>query len=136
MSRRRMRTQKEWKVEMSGLASEEWPSRRSTRSAISLAALLVKVTARMESGRDALFADEPGDAAGDDAGFARAGSGQDEQGALGGLDGGALFGIQIVEERLQGASPGGKDPGSSVPFRGLREQCVVQQCVSSAPADY
>src|ERR1035437_4261376 len=50
MSRRKMRTQKEWKVEMSGLASDEWPSSRSTRAAISLAALLVKVTARMESG--------------------------------------------------------------------------------------
>ena len=51
-------------------------------------------------GGDAFFADEPGDAAGDDAGFARAGAGEDEQGAFGGLDGGALFGIQIVDERL------------------------------------
>jgi hypothetical protein len=50
MSRRKMRTQNEWKVHSSGLASEEWSSSRSTRSAISLAALLVKVTARIDSG--------------------------------------------------------------------------------------
>ena len=60
--------------------------------------------------RDAFFADEPGDAAGDDAGLARAGTGKDEQWSLGGLDGGALFGIQIGELRRQEASPGGKDP--------------------------
>ena len=50
MSRRRMRTQSEWNVAISGLESEAWPIRRSTRSAISAAALLVKVTARIESG--------------------------------------------------------------------------------------
>ena len=50
MSRLSMRTHMEWKVAIKGLASDEWPSRRSTRSAISLAALLVKVTARIESG--------------------------------------------------------------------------------------
>ncbi len=53
-------------------------------------------------GCDALFADEPGDAAGDDAGFAGAGAGQNEQGAFGGLNGGALFGVQAFGERLQG----------------------------------
>ncbi len=50
ISRRRMRTHSEWKVEMSGLASVACPSRVSTRSAISAAALLVKVTARIASG--------------------------------------------------------------------------------------
>ncbi len=59
-------------------------------------------------GSDALFLDEPGDAAGDDAGLAGAGSGEDQQRALGGFDGGALFGIQFVDERLHGVSPGGK----------------------------
>ncbi len=49
MSRRRTRTQKLWKVERVGLLSEEWPRILSTRSAISLAALLVKVTARIWS---------------------------------------------------------------------------------------
>src|SRR5579872_7004235 len=50
ISRRSRRTQNEWNVEMSGLASEAWPMSLSTRSAISPAALFVKVTARMESG--------------------------------------------------------------------------------------
>ena len=59
-------------------------------------------------GGDAFFADEPGDAAGDDARFAGAGAGQDEQRAFSGLDGGALFGIQIVDERLHGAVQAGR----------------------------
>ncbi len=67
--------------------------------------------------RDAFFADQPGDAAGDDAGFARAGSSENQQRPLGGFDRGALFRVQFVDERLQGASPGGKVPSSSVPFR-------------------
>ena len=50
MSRRSRRTQNEWKVEISGLANERAPTSESTRLAISEAALLVKVTARMESG--------------------------------------------------------------------------------------
>ncbi len=50
MSRRRTRTQKLWKVASVGCASVVWPRIFSTRSAISLAALLVKVTARMVSG--------------------------------------------------------------------------------------
>ena len=62
MSRRSMRTQKEWKVAISGLAREVWPSSFSTRSAISAEALLVKVTARMESGATPFSLDEPGDA--------------------------------------------------------------------------
>ena len=72
-----------------------------TRSPISPAALLVKVTARMESGATFFSLDQPGDAVGDDAGFARSGAGQDEQRAFGGFNGGALFGIQIGEERMQ-----------------------------------
>ena len=59
-------------------------------------------------GSDAFFLNKPGDAAGNDAGFAGAGAGQDEQGAFSGLDGGALFGIQFVDKRLQDARPGGK----------------------------
>ena len=58
-------------------------------------------------GRDVFLLDEPGDAMGDDAGFARAGAGEDEQGAFGGFDGGALFGIEIVEERMQSVESGG-----------------------------
>ncbi len=55
-------------------------------------------------GRDAFFLNQPCNPAGDDAGFARAGSGQNEQRALGSLDGGALFRIQIVDQRRQGKS--------------------------------
>jgi len=51
---------------------------------------------------DAFFANEPGDAAGDDAGLSGAGTGEDEQGTFGGFNGGTLFGIQIVDERLHG----------------------------------
>ena len=50
MSRRSTRTQNEWKVEISGCRSKDPPTSFSTRSAISAAALLVKVTARMASG--------------------------------------------------------------------------------------
>ena len=50
MSRRNRRTQKEWKVEISGFDTERDPTSDSTRLAISDAALLVKVTARIESG--------------------------------------------------------------------------------------
>ena len=52
-------------------------------------------------GRDVFLLDEPGNAMGDDAGFARAGAGEDEQWALRGLDGGALFGIEMGEKRMQ-----------------------------------
>ncbi len=50
ISRRSSRTQKEWKVEISGFASDPCPISFSTRSAISPAALFVKVTARIASG--------------------------------------------------------------------------------------
>ena len=69
----------------------------STRSAISAEALLVKVTARIESGRDAALLDEISDAMGDDAGLARAGSGEDQHRAVDGFDGFTLLGIQFVE---------------------------------------
>jgi hypothetical protein len=83
--------------------------------------------------RDTFFADEPGDAAGDDAGLARAGSGKDKQGSLGGLNGGALFGIQVGELRLQDGVQAGRV--LALVYRsGRRESRVLaQQCVSSAP---
>jgi hypothetical protein len=55
MSRRNTRTQKEWKVEITGLATVSPPTSFSTRSAISAAALLVKVMARMDSGMTPIF---------------------------------------------------------------------------------
>jgi hypothetical protein len=45
--------------------------------------------------RNALFLDQPRNAAGDHAGFARACSSQNEQWAVRGLNGCALFGIQV-----------------------------------------
>ena len=67
-------------------------------------------------GRDVFLLDEPGDAMGDDAGFAGSGAGEDEQGAFGGLDSGTLFGIEMGEERMQSVESGGKIPESSVSF--------------------
>jgi len=53
-------------------------------------------------GGDIFFLDEPCDAGCDDAGLAGACAGQNEQGPFSGLDGGSLFGIQVVSERVQG----------------------------------
>ncbi len=50
MCRRRIRTQSEWKVEISGCLGNFFPRSTADRSFISSAALLVKVTARMRSG--------------------------------------------------------------------------------------
>ena len=50
MSRRSIRTQNEWNVEITGLAMLSPPTSFSTRSPISAAALLVNVIARIESG--------------------------------------------------------------------------------------
>ena len=105
MSRRSTRTQKLWKVESSGLASELWPSSRSTRSDISVAALLVKVTARMESAADAALLDEVGDAVGDDARLAGAGAGQQQHGAIDGLNAFLLLRVHVVEKAGHGWTP-------------------------------
>jgi hypothetical protein len=53
-------------------------------------------------GRYIFLANKPGDAVRNNTGFTRARTCQDEQGALGGFNGCALFWIQIVEEGLQG----------------------------------
>jgi hypothetical protein len=130
MSRRSMRTQSEWKVQSSGLASEEWSSSRSTRSPISLGGLVGEGDGQDGVRRDAFFADQPGNAAGDDAGLARSGPGQNQQRAFGGLDGGALFGIQVGELRLQGATvQAGRVLRSSVPAPtcNARESVPVSQ---------
>ncbi len=115
MSRRRMRTQSEWKVAISGLASEEWPRSLFDALAHLAGGLVGEGDGEDGVGRDAFLANEPGDAAGDDAGLAGACAGEDEQRPLGGFNGGALFGIQIGDERLHGAGPGGKGPWSSLP---------------------
>jgi hypothetical protein len=53
---------------------------------------------------------------GDDTGLAGARAGKDEQGALRGLDGSALLGIEMGEKGVQGVESGGKVPESSVSF--------------------
>ena len=93
------RTQNEWNVEISGLASERAPTSESTRSAISAAALLVKVTARMESGSTPMLLDQVGDAIGDDARLAAARAGQDQHRPIDGLDRLPLLRIELGEER-------------------------------------
>ena len=70
------------------------PSRAADRCCISSAALLVKVTARMRSGGDAV-ADQLGDAVGDHAGLARPGPGQHQQRPGKRVDGFDLGGIQV-----------------------------------------
>ncbi len=55
ISRRSTRTQNEWNVEITGLAILSPPTSFSTRSAISAAALLVKVMARIASGITPIF---------------------------------------------------------------------------------
>ncbi len=95
MSRRRMRTQK--RVEG---ADQRLGQRGVAEQPVDALAHLAGGLVGEGDGqdgvrRDALLADQPGDAAGDDAGLARAGSGENQQGAFGGLDGGALFGIQV-----------------------------------------
>ena len=72
-------------------------TRASMRSRISPAALLVKVTARIELGRDAR-SQQVGDASGDHPRLARAGPGQDEQRAVDMGDGLALRGREIGEQ--------------------------------------
>ena len=67
-------------------------------------------------GRDVLLLDEPGNAVRNHAGLARSGARQDEQRPLGGLNRGALFGIEMGEERVQGVESDGKVPESSLSF--------------------
>ncbi len=52
--------------------------------------------------RDVFLENEPRDSVRDDASLARSGAGKDQEGSLGGFYRCALFGIQVVEELLQG----------------------------------
>ena len=70
-------------------------------------------------GRDVFLLDEPGDAMSDDAGFAGVGACEDKQGAFGGLDSGTLFGIEMVEKRVQSVNSWGDGgPESSLLVNG------------------
>ena len=77
-SRRSRRAHSAWNVEIH-TPRQSSPSSASTRSRISSAALLVKVTATISPGARVPVADQIGDAMGDHARLAGAGAGQDEQ---------------------------------------------------------
>jgi hypothetical protein len=111
--RRKIRTHREWNVEISGVGPFRRfslpRSRAMARSFISRAALLVNVTARMRSGDISL--DQVGDAIGDDARLARAGTGQDQQWTAQHGNGCALRGVEVVESH-RGEPALGDDTGS------------------------
>lgn len=65
--------------------------------------------------RDIFLLDEPGNAMRNHARLARPRARQDEQWPLGSFDRSALFGIEMIEERMQGVESGGKVPASSLP---------------------
>ena len=77
----------EWKVPSQGMPSATGPTRAPTRSFISRAALLVKVTARMLEGPRLAGGDEMGDARRQHPRLAGAGAGKDQHRPLGRLDG-------------------------------------------------
>ena len=95
--RRRIFTPIEWKVPSQGMPSTIWPTIWPTRSFISRAALLVKVTARISRGLRAAEIEDMGDAGGQDAGFAGSGAGQHQHRPVQRLHRLALFGIEIGE---------------------------------------
>jgi len=85
-SRRRSRTQKEWKVDRFGDDDRFSPSskdRHARAHFTSSAALLVNVNGENRRWRDAMAADEMSDAVRNDARFAASGAGQDQQRTFG-----------------------------------------------------
>ena len=101
---RRMRPPIEWKVPSHGMPSTAWPSIWPSRSFISRAALLVKVTERISLRPRPALAQDVGDARGQHAGLAGAGAGQHQNRAVQRLDRLALLGIEAVEI-LRGRPP-------------------------------
>ena len=100
-----MRPPIEWKVPSHGMPSTAWPSIWPSRSFISRAALLVKVTDRISCGPRAALAQDVGDPRGQHAGLAGAGAGQHQNRAVQRLDRIALFGIEAVEILRAGRGP-------------------------------
>ena len=78
MWRRRMRTQSEWNVEISGRSLSFLPSRAAARSLHFVGRLVGEGDGQNALGPDAV-ADQLGDAVGDDAGLAGARPGQHQQ---------------------------------------------------------
>ena len=93
-----MRTQAEWKVE-THIDRTAPPTRAPTRPFISLAALLVKVMARIESGGTRRSRIEMGDPICEHPGLARAGPGDHQDRALGSRYRFSLRGVEVGKER-------------------------------------
>ena len=92
-------TQAAWKVKDPHACGDRPAEQAPTRSAISRAALLVNVMARMLAGRDPFVADQVRDAVGERAGLAGAGPGHDQDGPVRVQHGPALHGIEPSRRR-------------------------------------
>ena len=98
----------EWNVPSHGMPSTAPPTRSPTRSFISRAALLVKVTARICPGKARPRGEDVGDARRQHARLAGAGAGQNQHRAVERFDGRALLRIEAVEigrRGLRGCEP-------------------------------
>ncbi len=96
-----MRAQEEWNV-ITHIAFARAPTSAITRSRISLAALLVKVIARISDELRLLGADQIGDPMGERAGLAGTGAGEDQQRPLAMGDRLPLGLVQPLEQRFGG----------------------------------
>ena len=96
MSRRKIRTQVEWKV-ATQRSSAIGPRSFCTRFAHLAGGLVGEGHGQDAVGGNAAHADQVGDAVGEHPGLAASGAGQHEQRALGRLDGLALLGVQAFE---------------------------------------
>ena len=81
------------------------PITPSSRSRSSLAALVVKVTARMLVRRDRPSPDEVGDPGGEERGLARAGAREDQDRTVGSEDDLALLGAEAREVQHRARAP-------------------------------
>ena len=90
-----MRTQKEWKVEISGLATVRAPTMDSTRLAISDGGFVGEGHREDGVRRHADAVDEMRDAIGDDARLAATGAGEDQHRAVDRLDGFTLLRVEL-----------------------------------------
>ena len=100
-----MRPPIEWKVPSHGMPSTAWPSIWPSRSFISRAALLVKVTDRISLRPRPALAQDVGDARGQHAGLAGAGAGQHQNRSVQRLHRLALLRIEPGEILRAGRGP-------------------------------
>ena len=108
-----MRPPIEWKVPSHGMPSTAWPSSWPSRSFISRAALLVKVTDEDFVRPRAAVAEDVGDARGQHAGLAGAGAGQHQHRAVERLHRLALLGIEARQILRAGRRPRARGDAAS-----------------------